>query len=148
MSDETLQDTLPSSQTDAADRFEAAPDPDGTLIPIPREAPAGTPVRDDATINVSPRQNSGYYVTIYNGPPESSSEMEEFVGELLQEASLKRIAQMFAETAAGGVLEFLEGPVGVAVSLLNSKPTMNEQFIRTKLDDGTPVTYAVLSPGH
>ncbi|MFF7358567.1 MULTISPECIES: hypothetical protein [Streptomyces] len=55
---------------------------------------------------------------------------------------------MFAQTAAGNVLEFLEGAVGVAVSLLNSKPTMNEQFIRTKLDDGTPVTYAVLSPGH
>ncbi|MFG2352727.1 hypothetical protein [Streptomyces sp. NPDC048521] len=148
MPDETLQDTLPSPQTDTTDRFEAAPDPDGALIPIPREAPAGNPIRDDATVRVSPRQDSGYYVTIYNGPPESSADLEEFIGELLQEAALARLATLFAETGAGGVLEFLEGPVGVIVSLLTSKPTMNEQFIRTMLDDGTPVTYAVLSPGH
>ncbi|MBJ6637665.1 hypothetical protein H4K36_06510 [Streptomyces sp. DHE7-1] len=146
MPDETLQDTLPSPQTDTTDRFEAAPDPDGTLIPIPREAPAGNPVRDDATISVSPLQGSGYYVTIYNGPPESSGETDDFIAELLTEASLAHLEQLFAETAAGGVIRFLAAPVGVLISLLNSTPTLNEQFIRTRLDDGTQVTYAVLSP--
>ncbi|WP_037851501.1 hypothetical protein [Streptomyces sp. NRRL S-340] len=147
MSDETMQDTLPDPQTDATDRFEAAPDPDGTLIAIPKEAPAGNPIRDDATISVSPRQNSGYYVTVYNGPPESSGDLKDFVGELLTEASLARLETLFARTAAGGVIKFLSAPVGVLISLLTSKPTMNEQYIRTRLDDGTQVTYAVLSPG-
>lgn len=147
MSDETLQDTLPDPQTDATDRFEAAPDPDGTLIPIPKEAPAGSPIRDDATISVSPRQGSGYYVSIYNGPPESSGELSDFVGELLTEASLARLETLFAETAAGGVIRFLAAPVGVLISVFTSTPTLNEQYIRTKLDDGTQVTYAVLSPG-
>ena len=45
MSNGTQQDTLPDPTTDATDRFEAAPDPDGTLIPIPKEAPAGQPIR-------------------------------------------------------------------------------------------------------
>jgi hypothetical protein len=147
MPDGTLTDTLPDPATDTTDRFEAAPDPDGTLIPIPNEAPAGQPIRDDAAITVSPRQASGYYVTIYNGPPESSQDLTDFIAELLTEASLARLETLFAETAAGGVIKFIAAPVGVLISLLTSKPTLNEQYIRTKLEDGTQVTYAVLSPG-
>jgi hypothetical protein len=147
MSNGTQQDTLPDPASDTTDRFEAAPDPDGTLIPIPREAPAGNPIRDDAQITVSARQASGYYVTIYNGPPDSSPDLTEFLADLLTEASIARLEQMFAETAAGGVIAFLALPVGVLISLLTSTPTLNEQYIRAKLDDGTQVTYAVLSPG-
>ena len=86
---------------DATDRFEAAPDPDGTLIPIPKEAPAGTPIRDDAKITVSAKQANGYYVAIYNGPPDSSQDLTDFLGELLTEASLATIETLFAGTAAG-----------------------------------------------
>jgi len=143
----TQQDTLPDPATDATDRFEAAPDPDGTLIPIPEEAPAGNPIRDDAQITVSPRQASGYYVTIYNGPPESSPDLTDFLAELLTEASIARLETLFAETAAGGIIAFIAAPVGVLISLLTSKPTLNEQYIRAQLGDGTQVTYAVLSPG-
>ncbi|NUL02539.1 hypothetical protein HRW07_04615 [Streptomyces lunaelactis] len=148
MPDETLQDTLPNPTTDATDRIEAAPDPDGTLIPIPKEAPAGSPIRDDAKVTVSPRQASGYYVAIYNGPPETSEELTEFPAHLVTEASLARLEIMFAETAAGGVIAFLALPVGVLITVLASKPIMNEQYIRTRLVDGTQVTYAVLSPSH
>lgn len=147
MSNPTQQDTLPDPATDTTDRFEAAPDPDGTLIPIPREAPAGTPVRDDARITVSARQSSGYYVTIYNGPPETSPDLTDFLADLVTEASIARLEQMFAETAASGVIAFLALPVGVLISLLTSTPTLNEQYIRARLDDGTQVTYAILSPG-
>jgi hypothetical protein len=143
----TQQDTLPDPTTDATDRFEAAPDPDGTLIPVPKEAPAGNPIRDDAQVTVSARQASGYYVTIYNGPPDSSPDLADFLADLITEASIARLEQMFAETAAAGVIGFLALPVGVLISLLTSTPTMNEQYIRAKLDDGTQVTYAVLSPG-
>lgn len=143
----TQQDTLPDPNTDTTDRFEAAPDPDGTLIPIPQEAPAGNPIRDDAQVTVSARQANGYYVTIYNGPPDSSPDLTDFLAELLTEASIARLEQMFAETAAGGLIAFLALPVGVLISLLTSTPTLNEQYIRAKLDDGTQVTYAVLSPG-
>lgn len=45
--------TLPNRASDSTTRFEAAPDPDGTLIPIPAQAPAGMPIRDDAGIVVS-----------------------------------------------------------------------------------------------
>jgi len=147
MSNGTQQDTLPDPTTDAADRFEAAPDPDGTLIPIPKEAPAGSPIRDDAQVTVSARQATGYYVTIYNGPQESSPDLVDFLADLITEASIERLALIFAETAAGGVIAFLALPVGVAIALLSSTPTMNEQYIRAKMDDGTQVTYAVLSPG-
>jgi hypothetical protein len=146
MPDATQQDTLPDPTTDATDRFEAAPDPDGTLIPIPKEAPAGTPIRDDAKITVSAKQANGYYVAIYNGPPDSSQDLTDFLGELLTEASLTTIETLFADTAAGGVLSFLGGPVGALISVFTSTPTLNEQFVRANLDDGTQVTYAVLSP--
>jgi hypothetical protein len=142
----TQQDTLPDPATDATDRFEAAPDPDGTLIPIPQEAPAGNAIRDDAQISVSARQASGYYVTIYNGPPDSSHDLTDFFAELVTEASIARLETLFAESAAGGIIAFLAAPVGVIISLLTSTPTMNEQYIRAQLDDGTQVTYAVLTP--
>jgi hypothetical protein len=139
-------DTLPDPNSDSIDRFEAAPDPDGTLIPIPQEAPIGNVIRDDAQVTVGPKQANGYYVAIYNGPPDSSQNLADFLGELLTEASLAKLEIMFAETAAAGVIKFLALPVGVVISLLTSTPTLNEQFIRAKLDDGTQITYAVLSP--
>ena len=147
MSDPTTQqDTLPDSATDTTDRYEAAPDPDGTLIPVPQEAPAGNPIRDDAKVTVSAKQNNGYYVAIYNGPPDNSQNLDDFLADLLTESSLATLEQLFAGTVGGAVIKFVAGPVGVLISLLSSTPTLNEQYIRSKLDDGTQVTYAVLSP--
>lgn len=48
---------------------------------------------------------------------------------------MSKLEIMFAETAAAGIIKFLALPVGVAISLLTSTPTLNEQFIRAKLDD-------------
>jgi hypothetical protein len=66
------QQNLPNPASDNTTRFEAAPDPDGSLIPIPSEAPTGSPIGDDAKITVSTRQQNGYYVEIYNGPPKQT----------------------------------------------------------------------------
>lgn len=37
-----------------------APDPDGTLIPIPMEVPQGSPIRDDASFTMNARTDNGY----------------------------------------------------------------------------------------
>ena len=77
--------------------YESAPD--GLLIPIPSEAPEGNPIRDDAQITVGPRQNSGYYVAIYNGPPDPEGHNGELLAELLTEASITQLEHMLAEAA-------------------------------------------------
>jgi hypothetical protein len=139
-----MADTLPNPASDNTTRFEAAPDPDGTLIPIPSQAPQGKPIRDDARITVSPRQERGYYVQIYNGQPDPPSEVEEST-DLLTETGQKAIEDALF-VGAPAVLEFLASAAGVLASVLTTSPLLNEQFFRGVMDDGTAVTYVVLTP--
>ncbi len=105
-----MAETLPNPASDDTTRFEVAPDPDGTLIPIPSQAPQGKPIGDDARITVSPRQERGYYVQIYNGPSDPPSEVEETISELLTDI-LTETGQVAIEDALfvgdAAVLEFL-----------------------------------------
>ena len=139
------QESLPNPASDDTTRFEAAPDPDGTLIPIPSEAPKGSPIRDDAKITVSARQTSGYYVSIYNGPPDPPSEVGDLVNDVLKEAGMKAIESALL-VGAPALLEFAVGSAGVVASVFTTSPLLKEDFFRGTMDDGTPVTYAVLTP--
>ncbi|MFD8711241.1 hypothetical protein ACFV07_12370 [Streptomyces anulatus] len=144
-----MAETLPNPASDDTTRFEVAPDLDGTLIPIPSQAPQGKPIRDDARITVGPRQERGYYVQIYNGPSDPPSEVEETISELLTDL-LTETGQEAIEDAllvgAPAVLEFLASAAGVLASVLTTSPLLNEQFFRGVMDDGTAVTYVVLTP--
>ncbi|MEV5959067.1 hypothetical protein AB0M11_35925 [Streptomyces sp. NPDC051987] len=140
-----MADTLPNPASDNTTRFEAAPDPDGTLIPIPSEAPQGKAIRDDAQISVSARQDNGYYVTIYNGPPDPPSDVNDFINDLLTEAGMKAIEDALLD-GAPAVLGFLASAAGVLASVLTTSPLLNEQLFRGVMDDGTNVTYVVLTP--
>ena len=127
--------------------FESAPD--GTLIPVPSEAPAGNPIRDDAQVTVSERRASGYYIAIYNGPPESEGHTGEVITEVLTEASLTKLEHLLGEAvgaAAESAIRFAGLVVGVAVSLLDPSPILKESLFQASLEDGTPVTYVVLDP--
>lgn len=137
--------TLPNPISDNVTRFEAAPDPDGTLIPIPSQAPAGVQIRDDASIVVSARQPNGYYVSIYNGPPNPPSAITEFVVELFTEAGMEGIEKVLL-VAAPAVLEFALSVAGVLASVLTTSPILSEHYYRGTMDDGTQVTYVVLIP--
>jgi len=124
-------------------RFESAPD--GTLIPIPSEAPAGHPILDAATVTVSPKRDSGYYVAIDNVPDDSH--VGELVGELLTEVSLTKLEHLLIEGGveiAPKVLKFGGLLIGVLISVLTPSPIARETFLRSQLDDGTNVTYMVL----
>ena len=136
---------LPNAASDQTTRFESAPDPDGTLIPIPAEAPAGHPIRDDAEIKVSARQASGYYVTIYNGPPDPPSDVGNLIEEVASEAGQEAIKEALLE-GAPTVLTFALSVVGVLASVLTTSPLLHENFYRGTMDDGTQVTYVVLTP--
>src|SRR5262249_39532452 len=103
---------LPNPASDDTTRFEAAPDPDGALIPIPSEAPKGSPIRDDAKITVSARQQNGYYVEIYNGPPDPPSEVNDLIDDVLTEAGMKAIEDALL-VGAPALLEFAVGAAGV-----------------------------------
>lgn len=140
-----MADTLPNPASDNTTRFESAPDPDGTLIPIPSEAPQGKKIRDDARITVTARQDNGYYVEIFNGPPDPPSEVDEFINDVLTEAGQKAIEDALLD-GAPAVLGFLTSAAGVLASVLTTSPLLNEQFFRGVMDDGTQVTYVVLTP--
>lgn len=137
--------TLPNPASDNTTRFEAAPDPDGTLIPIPSEAPQGKAIRDDARITVSARQERGYYVSIYNGPPDPPSEINDFIDDLFTEATMKEIEDALL-AGAPKVVHFLSFAAGVLASVLTTSPLLDEQLFRGAMDDGTQVTYVVLTP--
>jgi hypothetical protein len=139
------QQSLPNPASDQTTRFEAAPDPDGTLIPIPSEAPQGSPIRDDARITVSPRQKNGYYVEIYNGPPDPPSEVNDLIEEVLTESGMHAIEDALL-VGAPALLEFAIGAAGVLASVFTTSPLLLENFYRGTMDDGTQVTYAVLTP--
>ncbi|MFJ4060863.1 Rieske (2Fe-2S) protein [Streptomyces albogriseolus] len=144
-----MADTLPNPASNDTTRFETAPDPDGTLIPIPSQAPQGKPIRDDARITVSPRQERGYYVQIYNGPPDPPSEVEEaisaFLTDLLTETGQAAIEDALL-VGAPVLLDFVTSAAGVLASVLTTSPLLNEQFFKGVMDDGTAVTYVVLTP--
>ncbi|WP_261719856.1 hypothetical protein [Streptomyces sp. FZ201] len=141
-----MTDTLPNPASDNTTRFEAAPENDGTLIPIPSEAPQGKAIRDDAQITVSARQGNGYYVTIYNGPPDRPSEVDDVISELLTEAGMKEIEDALGFGAAPAILRYVSSAAGVLASVLTTSPLLNEQLFRGAMDDGTAVTYMVLTP--
>lgn len=138
-------DTLPNPASDDTTRFEAAPDPDGTLIPIPSEAPQGSPIRDDATITVNPRQSSGYYVTIYNGPPTADPDILGRITDLLSDAGQEAIEEAILQ-GAPAVLTFSVSALGLLASILTTSPLLAERYFRGTMDDGTAVTYVVLTP--
>jgi hypothetical protein len=139
------QQTLPNPASNNTTRFEAAPDPDGTLIPIPSEAPQGSPIRDDARITVSPRQQNGYYVEIYNGPPDPPPEVSDLIEDVLSDAGKEAIEHTLL-AGAPALLEFAVSTAGVLASVLTTSPLLAENFYRGTMDDGTQVTYAVLTP--
>jgi hypothetical protein len=140
-----MAETLPNPADNNTTRFEAAPDPDGTLIPIPSEAPQGKPIREDARITVSPLQANGYYVSIYNGPPNPPSEINDIIDEVLTEAGMHTIEDVLLD-GTGAVLSFVGAVAGVLASVLTTSPLLNETFFRGTMDDGTNVTYVVLTP--
>lgn len=140
-----MADTLPNPASDNITRFEVAPDPDGTLIPIPSEAPRGKAIRDDAAVTVSPRRDNGYYVTIYNGPPNPPSEVDDFIVDLLTDVGMEKIEDILLQ-GSGEFLSFFGAVAGVVASVLTTSPLLNEYYARGTMDDGTPVTYAVLTP--
>ncbi|MEU7144274.1 hypothetical protein ABZ942_32855 [Nocardia sp. NPDC046473] len=141
-----MSDTLPNPAADDSTRFEAAPDPDGTLIPIPAEAPPGKPIRDDAHITISERGENGYYVSIYNGPPDPPDETIDVINELLTEYGREEIEGALL-TGAGGFMRFALGTgATVLASVLTTSPLLNEYFARGTMDDGTQVTYVILTP--
>src|SRR6266536_1122015 len=145
------QDPLPSSASSDFSRFEAAPD--GTLIPIPDEAPEGNRIRDDAQIRVNPRNAAAwYYVVIYNGSTESKELLADAT-ELLAELQVETVIVGFEHLIAHAVVAGLQGVVkfgglivGVAISLLNPSPILRETRFRGHLEDGTPIGYVVLTP--
>ncbi|MGW2723415.1 hypothetical protein [Streptomyces sp. NPDC001492] len=139
-----MADTLPNPASDNTTRFEAAPD--DTLIPVPSEAPQGKTIRDDAQISVSARQENGYYVTIYNGPPDRPSGVDDVINDLLTEAGRKEIEDALGFSAAPAILRYVNSVAGVLASVLTTSPLLNEQLFRGVMDDGTAVTYMVLTP--
>ena len=118
-----MADTLPNPASDNTTRFEAAPDPDNSLIPIPSEAPRGKPIRDDARITVSPRRENGYYVSIYNGPPDSPSEINDLVNDILSEVAMKKIEEVLLN-GTGEFFSFLGAVAGVVASVLTTSPLL------------------------
>lgn len=137
--------TLPNPASSETTRFEAAPDPDGTLIPIPTAA-GGKPIRDDAQITVSPRGQNGYYVSIYNGAPNPpSTEVKDFLDEVLSEAHQQALEMALLESAPA-VLEFSLAAAGVLASVLTTSPILAEDCYRGTMEDGVNVTYVVLTP--
>ena len=140
-----MSDTLPNPASDATTIFEAAPDPDGTLIPIPSEAPQGKAIRNEARITVSPRRDNGYYVSIYNGPTEPASEVDDFILDILSDVGMEKIEDLLLQ-GTGEFLSFLGAVAGVVASVLTTSPILNEYYARGVMDDGIPVTYVVLTP--
>jgi hypothetical protein len=144
----STQDPLPTEETPDFSRFESAPD--GRLIPVPDQYPPGTAIRDDAQITVSV-SGSGFYVAIFNGPPEAAGELSHLIGEVLTEAAITRLEHMLAESAAAGakgLIKFGGLFVSVAISVLTPSPILQETRFRGYLPDQTAIAYVVLTPQH
>ena len=140
-----LEEVLP---TDGEHRFEVAPD--GVLVPIPSEAPAGNPIRDDARITVSPRVNDQYYVSILNVPPDQGHGLELIVDGLmsLSIAQLEHLALEAARGAARGLIKFGGIAIHVLVSLFTPTPTLKQTYVDgAHMPDGTRIRYIVIELG-
>ena len=140
-----MSDTLPNPASSNTTRFESAPDPDGTLIPIPSAAPPGRPIRDDATVTVNPRGPNGYYVSIYNGPANPPDETTSAIADLTTDAAWE-VIQHAVLAGAPVALEFGLSIVGVLASVFTTSPVLTEYVYRGTMDDGTAVTYVVMTP--
>jgi hypothetical protein len=99
--------------------------PDGRLIPVPDQYPPGILIRDDAQITVS-ASGSGFYVAIFNGPPESAGELSHLIGEVLTEAAITRLEHILAESAATGAKGLIKFG-GLFVILYRSSPSKKGQ---------------------
>jgi hypothetical protein len=127
-------------------RFESAPD--GTLVAVPNEYPPGVPVREDAQVAVS-ALGQGFYVAIYNGPPDAVGDPAGLLLDLSSEVAQTKLERMLAEAAmsgARGVIKFAGLAVGVLISIFTSSPILKETRFRGFLPDGRPIAYVVLSP--
>ena len=141
----TTQAPIPSCQTEDFFRFERVLD--GTLIPIPDEAPEGYPIRQDAQITVR-AMPAGYYVSICNGPTGANT-LGHLAGELVTETAIAHLEHMLAHavrTGARGLVRFGELSVSVAISVFTPSPILSEHHFRGYLEDGTSVSYVVLEP--
>lgn len=142
------QDPLPSEVSDDFSRFESAPD--GTLIPIPTNYPSGVDVRSDATISVSP-SGSGFYVVIFNGPPESHVDFAHLVTHAAIELLIADTEHLLAHAAAQGtklVVTFGGIAVSALAVLLTPSPVLQETMFRGYLPDQRPIFYVALTPQH
>lgn len=137
---------VPSEAGDEFIRFESAPD--GTLIAIPNTYPPGEEVREDAQVTVS-TLGEGFYVAIYNGPPEAVGDPAGLLLDLTSEVAQAKLEHMLAEAAAKsarGAIKFGGLVIGVLISILTPSPILKETRFRAFLDDGRPVAYVVLTP--
>jgi hypothetical protein len=96
-------------------------------------------------ITVSARQQNGYYVEIYNGPANPPPEIIDQINEVLTEVG-KREIEVAIMAGAPALLEFALGAAAVAAAVFTAKPLLMENIYRGTMDDGTQVTYAVLTP--
>lgn len=138
---------LPPAPTEDFSRFESAPD--GTLIPVPDECPQGNAIRSDAQVTVNSKTSAGFYVTIFNGPPESSAAFGDALKELLTEAAIAQLEHMMARAVIDGAKGFVKFGglfVSVAISVLTPSPVLKESRFRAYLPDQTPISYVVLDP--
>ena len=126
-------------------RFEAAPD--GELIPIPTGTIGSIALREDAQVQVHPKSANGYYVVINNCDP-SNPEAGHLFMEFMQEGSIATLEQLAAK-AFSSVPHLAFRAAGLAASILASLFTTSritqEVFIRGKLEDGTQITYCILT---
>jgi hypothetical protein len=137
---------LPTGEASDFSRFETAPD--GSLLPIPDTYPPGTEMRNDASISIN-ASGDGFYVVIFNGPPESGGLFAHAIGEVSKEAAITRLERMLAEAAfsgAKGVLKFGGIFVAVVISIFTPSPILLETRFRGFMEDGRPISYVVLTP--
>jgi len=137
---------VPTEDTGELIWFESAPD--GTLIAIPHEYPPGEAIREDAQASIS-MLGDGYYVAIYNGPPEAVGDPAGLLLDLTSEVAQTKLEHMLAEAAASGArgaIKFGGLVVGVLISIFTPSPILKETRFRAFLPDGRPIAYVVLTP--
>jgi hypothetical protein len=76
--------------------------------------------------------------------------VSELVGELLTEAGIARLEHLVIEAAAEAVptalIKFAGLAIGVIISVFTPSPILRESVVRSKMEDGTAITYAILDP--
>jgi len=140
------QPAVPAEATGDFTRFESAPD--GTLVPVPDQYPPNIAIREDAQVTVS-ALGAGFYVAIYNGPPNAVGDPAGLLLDLATEVQKTKFEHMLAEAAekgARGAIKFGGLLVSVLISIFITSPILNETRFRAFLPDGRPVAYVVLTP--